>query len=529
MFYFRFAKYYQSNPKPTHCKFFQMSLNRLFLMSDVAMLLISISSCEKTTQHELPPPIPVPSAGKDVHGINEFQVKLDADSLLDSAKGRWTIISGMVDKKVFFDNEHDPKTYFNGLPGETYELEWNVKRGATETKSTVKISFKPLVTSIINITDGETTRFHLKAKNYDRGEWTIDARYAHIVAIGAHGLNESFTSSEVRFQGYQNTAYTLIWTTYYGSKSASDTIQLATGSYSEKEALEDLGVHNNPYRVKFNEEGRVTELDLGNHPAAFRIMQDTLHFPTIQVLTSLKRLNAERTYLSRFPEVFGAKYKDLEYLFLDGNEISFVPENIGKLTKLKQLHMSGSMGKEELALPESFGNLKNLEMLHLENSNLRVVPANIGHLSKLKELKLSSNRIDALPESIVKLKQWEKIRVFTYRSLPESVSSLTRLKELRFITSDKNARLPQQFGNLKSLQLLHLDGNYQSLPPSFSGLTDLEDLNIVQLGQLPEGIGKLKKLKNIYLVGSFTKVPESLSELTLVENLVLEEIGRAHV
>lgn len=82
--------------------------------------------------------------------------------------------------------------------------------------------------------------------------------------------------------------------------------------------------------------------------------------------------------------------------------------------------------------------------------------------------------------------------------------------------------MPQQFGNLKSLQLLHLDGNYQSLPPSFSGLTDLEDLNIVQLGQLPEGIGKLKKLKNIYLVGSFTKVPESLSELTLVENLVLE-------
>src|SRR5690606_15422676 len=103
MFYFRFAKHYQSNPKPTHCKFFQMSLNRLYLISFVAMPLMGSSYSEKTTQLELPPPVPVSIEEKDVQGINYLQIILDADSLLESAKVLWTIISVMVDKRVFFD------------------------------------------------------------------------------------------------------------------------------------------------------------------------------------------------------------------------------------------------------------------------------------------------------------------------------------------------------------------------------------------------------------------------------------------
>lgn len=93
-------------------------------------------------------------------------------------------------------------------------------------------------------------------------------------------------------------------------------------------------------------------------------------------------------------EIIPAEIGDLqsvEILSFNNNEaIKELPEEIGKLTQLKQLYL---LGLQLTAFPEAIKKLTNLEVLDLTGNQISSVPNWIGSLTKLRELELQSNKI----------------------------------------------------------------------------------------------------------------------------------------
>ncbi|KAH0777616.1 hypothetical protein KY290_009027 [Solanum tuberosum] len=89
---------------------------------------------------------------------------------------------------------------------------------------------------------------------------------------------------------------------------------------------------------------------------------------------------------------------DLSYCnLIDGG----LPEDIGSLSSLKELHLSGNKFEH---FPRSIAQLGALEYLDLSNcKRLTQLPEDIGCLSSLKELNLSGNKFEHLPRSIAQL------------------------------------------------------------------------------------------------------------------------------
>ncbi len=493
----------------------------------VLVFLIFLCSCSKETViiEETRPP----SAGKDVEDIDQFQIKLHADSLKKNERGKWKVLKGLVDEKVFFEDAQHPRTTFHGLPGETYELEWTVNEGANTTRSTVNVSFKPLEVYIENVVPTNSTKFLLSATEYDGGEWSIKGNYAHLFGMSSGGISKpELNTPFIELQGYAYNTYEVTWTARYGSKSASTTILLKAGDYLESEALTDLLLTNRPDIVTYDEQGHVTEIELKGERTG-GAFEDTVTYPAVQALVHLKKFVCSGSAMDGFPSVFGDKFRELESLTLEHIYLSGVPENIGNLVKLKELHLEiVRPGSITYALPETFGNLKNLEILSLSALNLRTLPESIGQLTNLREFDFSSNDIERLPEGIGNCRNLEVLTGYTRAGIPRSISKCIKLKSLMFFSREPDVKLPDDFGNLKALENLHLSGCYTKLPASFTELINLNRLIIETndpsylIGQLPANFGDLKKLKNVNIAGSFKAIPLSLTNLTDLESLTLE-------
>ncbi|WP_157970372.1 leucine-rich repeat domain-containing protein [Albibacterium indicum] len=492
-------------------------------------MLIFLFSCKK--EQEPVPEIDIPSAGIDISNIKDFQTRLNADTLTGQEKGQWSILSGMIDDKVYFDNDEDPRTIFHGLPGETYELEWSVinpKENNKVTKSTVKVSFNELKVSITNERPELSTRFLLTTTRYDHGEWTIEgAPVAQIWPSASGGyIGPTLNFPGINIQGYANKTYTITWTTNYGSKSASATITLKAGEYLESEAIEDLILLPNSPRITYNDEGRVVELDLSAKGSAWRL-GDTVLYPTMQAFTELRKLNLDGSAVGDMPVVFGEKYLKLEELNISHVAISHVPENIGNLKQLRILRMNvAQSGKKLTSIPDTFGDLESLELLELMSLSLEELPETISNLKNLRSFDFQGNDIKKLPDALGDMVNLVELKGYTSQNIPSSVTELPKLKILYFLTGATNASLPDDFGNIKSLEIFKLGGDFKKLPNSFCDLPNLYDVELgagmgTSLELLPENIGNLKSLVSLTVNGHLRSIPESFSNLTNLENLVI--------
>ena len=52
------------------------------------------------------------------------------------------------------------------------------------------------------------------------------------------------------------------------------------------------------------------------------------------------------------------------------------------------------------ALPESLGQLTQLQQLHVWNNQLTALPESLGQLTQLQQLDVGNNQLTALPESL---------------------------------------------------------------------------------------------------------------------------------
>ena len=140
----------------------------------------------------------------------------------------------------------------------------------------------------------------------------------------------------------------------------------------------------------------------------------------------------------------------VEELDISGMELTQLPAEIGKLSKLKKLILgkwdeenSEWVGNSLSSLPPEIVQLTNLTTLHLEANQLSSLPPEIVQLTNLTTLHLSYNKLS---------------------SLPPEIGQLTNLTTLH-LNLNKLSSLPPEIGQLTNLTTLHLRGNSLPIPP----------------------------------------------------------------
>ena len=102
----------------------------------------------------------------------------------------------------------------------------------------------------------------------------------------------------------------------------------------------------------------------------------------------------------------------LENLEIRGNEITELPQEIGKLRELKELNLRGNKITE---LPLAIGDLEKLESLNLRNNNLKELPEFVRQLKCLNMLDLRENpkinSIDKVCDAILDIPALESIKL----------------------------------------------------------------------------------------------------------------------
>ncbi|KAL4231471.1 hypothetical protein ACF0H5_009048 [Mactra antiquata] len=90
----------------------------------------------------------------------------------------------------------------------------------------------------------------------------------------------------------------------------------------------------------------------------------------------------------------------LEYLYLEGNELSSIPDELfDKLPNLKWLDLRRNY---LIRLPSVYtGRHQNLRNLLVEGNNLRTLPLELGLIKSLHGLNISNNPLDFPPQSII--------------------------------------------------------------------------------------------------------------------------------
>ncbi|KIQ16008.1 protein kinase [Variovorax paradoxus] len=155
--------------------------------------------------------------------------------------------------------------------------------------------------------------------------------------------------------------------------------------------------------------------------------------------------------LTEFPREIFDLADSLETLNLSGNALDALPDDLGRLHKLRELFCSDNRFTK---LPESIGQCSKLDIVGFKANSIANVPAaalpaslrwliltdnqieelpdTLGHCTRLQKLMLAGNRLSRLPDPMAALQRLELLRISANRfeSLPDWLLSLPRLSWL---------------------------------------------------------------------------------------------------
>jgi len=121
----------------------------------------------------------------------------------------------------------------------------------------------------------------------------------------------------------------------------------------------------------------------------------------------------------------GGEVLELKRLYLDNNNLTTLPAEIGFLQELKRLDLDNN---NLTTLPAEIVFLQALKRLYLNNNNLTTLPAEIGFLQELKWLDLDGNKLTSLPDEIGFLQGLEMLYL---QGNPISKTEQQRIKSLQ--------------------------------------------------------------------------------------------------
>lgn len=197
---------------------------------------------------------------------------------------------------------------------------------------------------------------------------------------------------------------------------------------------------------------------------------------------------------------------NLEKLNLSDNHLTYLPCEIGKLTKLIYFELYGN---NLTSLPDEFSNLIDLQKLSLYGNKLKTIPTVLNNLTNLKYLELGNNDIESITDEIPNLINLEKLHLQHNKNL-ESVSDI--------------------LGNFINLKELDLSFNKLIIVPcAMSKLVKLEKLQLrkTQITKLFPGLNNLVNLKHLDISdNNFSSLPIEIYNMTNLEYLHFENINK---
>ncbi|KAL9322297.1 hypothetical protein ACSQ67_010350 [Phaseolus vulgaris] len=309
----------------------------------------------------------------------------------------------------------------------------------------------------------------------------------------------------------------------------------------------------------------LTELYLGSNSNLFRCKNNNISTVPVEI-AALNRLGTLVLHSNQLKD-YPVEACNLSLLVLDlsNNSLSGLPPEMGKMTTLRKLLLSGNplrtlrsslvsgptpallkflrsrlstdedsetvtTSKEEVIAMATRLSITSKE-LSMEGLGLTAVPSEVWESGEVIKLDLSRNSIQELPvqlSSCVSLQTLilSKNQIIEWpSSILKSLSSLSCLKidnnSLRQIPSDGFEVVPK-------LQILDLSGNAASLldGPAFSSLPYLQELHLrrMRLSEVPSDIVGLHQLRVLDLSqNSLQSIPVGLKNLTSLEELDLSD------
>ncbi|KAL3701235.1 hypothetical protein R1sor_019257 [Riccia sorocarpa] len=218
----------------------------------------------------------------------------------------------------------------------------------------------------------------------------------------------------------------------------------------------------------------------------------------------------------------------LEKLCLDCVTVEHLPLLFGCYSTLKTLRIRCPSLH---SLPVKLGNFIKLKEVDISDTGLRSFPKSFTKLSNLQSLSLRNlQKLEMLPEDIGNLQSVDSLDIWNcaIERLPETIGDLCSLRTLRFSGSSLHT-LPESLGRLSGLTSLELTNceNLKTLPETIRGLSSLASLDLSgsSLHSLPESLGRLSGLTSLEVAycWNLKTLPETIGDLTNLESLDISD------
>lgn len=262
-----------------------------------------------------------------------------------------------------------------------------------------------------------------------------------------------------------------------------------------------------------------------NFPNARLIHLDKCPVTKFSLLTQNSTLTSLDLSMAKLPSIADEMFDsliNLVKLVLDDNHFTYLPPQIGKLTKLQHLSCKNN---QLTTLPDEIGQLVELRVLDVHSNNIKNLPASVWSIHGLVSLNASSNLLTAFPEPPSTVARVPESRAPSIPGTPgvempevdlsASLQSIANRKgSLPSITARSTNTMAQ------TLRYLYLGDNRLD-DACFEPISLLQELRVLNLAfndvfEIPDGaLRRLAHLIELYLSGNeLTSLPaDDLEEM----------------